>query len=82
MKNITESIKGILFGRTVGKTLILSFDAKATEAIEEIAARSNHTTAGVVQRGVALYDVATKHAERGGKLIFRSADGKEEELKP
>ena len=62
--------------------LSLDLDPAVMKGIEDVQARTKtKTITDLIRKAIALYDVVTAHLTGGGKLIFKHADGREEEIK-
>ncbi len=61
--------------------LSLDLEPGAKENLAALRSRAKLTTlTELVRKSVALFDVATAHQLRGGKVVFRNPDGTEETL--
>jgi len=61
--------------------LSLDLDARTKENFEALRERTGTgSLTDVIKKSVALFDVATNHTSRGGTIIFRYPDGREERL--
>lgn len=62
--------------------LTLEFDARALAQIETVKTRTMLTSkTAVIQRALAMFDLATEHREQGGEILFKNKDGKMEKLR-
>lgn len=61
--------------------LSLDLDAGTKTNFENLRARAGvGSLTDLIKKSVALFDVATNHQAKGGALIFRHPDGREERL--
>jgi hypothetical protein len=61
--------------------LSLDLDGSTKENFEALRERTGTgSLTDLIKKSVALFDVATDHQAKGGALIFRHKDGREERL--
>lgn len=61
--------------------LSIDLDSRAKILVDELGVRSGGiTNAELFRRCVALYDAVSGHLDKGGVVVFRHPDGKEERL--
>jgi len=58
------------------KTLTMDFDRSAYELLEELAAESGKTKAGVIRTALSVYAIAAEEAKRKNKLAVIDKDGR------
>lgn len=54
------------------------FDPKVREQMEMLQERTGAASVNeVIRHALSLYDIATKHADEGGDILFRDKEGKQ-----
>jgi hypothetical protein len=62
--------------------LSLDIDARTKKEIEILLVRTQAPTiTALIKKSIALFDVIDAHRTSGGTVIFRHANGKEEQIK-